>query len=246
VAALFVLVTAGLGGYVAATLASPVVHSRYFPWIVGRALGLAAYLCLAVLVLLGIWLRHPWRFRWAVLHAETALRYHAALAAATIVLVIGHLVSLASDSYAGVGWVGAILPGRSAYRTVPVAVGVAAFWACLLVAGTARLGARLVGRRWLPVHRLALPIFAAVFVHGVLSGTDTPRLRAFYVVTGMAVATVWLTRVLAARPSSSLAAARAGSPVEHMPGEPAASTVATSARRSARRAAGRTAGGGAR
>jgi hypothetical protein len=205
-----VVVTAGLGGYIAATLASPVVHSRYFPWIVGRALGLAAYLCLTVLVLLGIWLRHPWRFRRTVLHAETALRYHAALAAAMIVLVVGHLVSLASDSYAGVGWVGAVLPGHSAYRTVPVAIGVAAFWACLLVAGTARLGARLVGRRWLPVHRLALPIFVAVFVHGTLSGTDTSRLRVFYLVTGIVVVVVWSTRLLAARRATAGEGARAG------------------------------------
>ena len=195
-AALAVLAAAVAAGYLAAVLAEPVVHGRYFPWIVGRALGLAAYSSLAALVALGIWMRHPWHLRWPVLHVETALRYHAALGAATVLLVAGHLASLASDSYAGVGWAGALLPGRSAYRTVPVAIGVAAFWGCVLVAGTARLGGRLVGRRWLPVHRLAMPIFAAVFVHGVLTGADTARLRTGYAVTGGLVLLLWTTRHL--------------------------------------------------
>ena len=198
--AFVVLVVASAGGYGAAKLATPVVHNRYFPWIVGRGLGLAAYFALTLLVCLGIWLRHPWRFRWLLVRPETALRLHAALASATILLVLGHIASLASDSYAGVGWVGALLPGRSSYRTVPVALGVAAFWACLLVAGTARLGGRLVGRRWLPVHRLAAPIFATVFVHGVLAGTDTPRLRLVYVASGAVVLSLWLTRHLAQQP----------------------------------------------
>ena len=195
-----VLAVACAGGYGAARFASPVVHNRYFPWIVGRGLGLAAYFALALLVCLGIWLRHPWRFHWVVVRPETALRLHAAFASATVLLVLGHIVSLASDSYAGVGWLGAILPGRSAYRTVPVALGVAAFWAFLLVAATARLGIRLVGRKWLPIHRLAAPIFAAVFTHGVLAGTDTPRLRLVYVVSAATVLLLWLTRHLARQP----------------------------------------------
>ena len=198
--AVVVLATACLAGYGAARLATPVVHSRYFPWIVGRALGLAAYCCLFVLVALGIWLRHPWRLRWPLFRHETALRYHAALAGATVLLVVGHLASLASDSYAGVGWVGALLPGRSVYRPVPVALGVAAFWACVLIAGTARIGGRLVGRRWLPIHRLAMPVFATVFVHGLLAGTDGSRLRGLYAASGALMLVLWLSRHFAFQP----------------------------------------------
>ena len=198
--ALFVLGTACLGGYLATTLATPVVRNRYFPWLVGRSLGLAAYICMVALVLAGIWLRHPWRFRWPLFRPETVLRYHAALAGATVLLVAGHLVSLAGDRYAGVGWLGAILPGHSSYRTVPVALGVCALWACLLVAGSTRLGGCIIGRHWLSVHRLAMPIFLAVFVHGVLAGTDTARLRWMYATSGGLVLLMWLSRHLAAGP----------------------------------------------
>ena len=206
--AVVVLVTACGTGYLTARMATPVVHNRYFPWIVGRGLGLAAYFSMALLVSAGIWLRHPWRFRWPLMRPEAALRYHAALAGATVLLVVGHLASLASDSYAGVGWIGAILPGRSVYRTVPVALGVAGFWAFLLIAGTARLGGRLVGRKWLPVHQLAVPVFATIFVHGVLAGTDSARLRWIYIASGSAVLLLWLTRHLASR--SVLAPSGAG------------------------------------
>ena len=216
--ALVVLATASGAGYAAAVVGAPVLHNRYFPWIVGRSLGLAAYLCMAALVAVGIWMRHPWRFRRPLVHAETALRYHAALGAAAVVLVAGHLVSLASDKYAGVGWTGALLPGHSAYRPLPVAIGVSACWGLLLVAGTARIGGRLVGRAWLPVHRLAMPVFAAVFVHGVLAGTDTVQLRAMYVATGGGVLVLWATRYLAS-PSAARAARPAPLPAS-LPGDP--------------------------
>jgi len=198
-----VLGIAALGGFATTVLAFPVVHDRYFPWIVGRALGLAAYFCLLLLVALGIWLRHPWRLRWPLVRHETALRYHAALAGATAVLVIGHLASLASDSYAGVGWLGALVPGRSTYRPIPVAIGVSAWWALVLVAATARIGGCLVGRHWLSVHRLALPIFASVFVHGLLAGTDGGRLRPVYAASGALVLVLWLSRHLVSEPLTS-------------------------------------------
>jgi hypothetical protein len=193
-----VLVVAAAAGAVVAVLALPVVHNRYFPWIVGRGLGLSAYVALTGLTAVGLWMRHPWRLRWPLLHPETVLRLHATLAASTVVLVAGHLVSLASDRYAGVGWRGALLPGASVYRSIPVAIGVAAFWAMLAVAASARLGAALLRGRWLLVHQLSMPIFAAVFVHGVLAGTDTVALRAAYAATGLAIAGLWVTRRLAA------------------------------------------------
>jgi len=195
-----VVVAAGGFGILAARLSLPVAKSGYFPWIVGRGLGLAAFAGLAVLVALGLWARHPWQARVRLLHPETTLRLHASLAAGTTVLVAGHVVFLATDKYAGVGWVGALLPGAAVYRPLPVALGVAALWTLLAVAASARLGGRLVGRAWLPIHHLSIPMFAAAFAHGVLAGSDTPTLRAGYAAVGSAIVLLWLTRRLARRP----------------------------------------------
>ena len=197
-------------GYVVARVAVPGTRSRYFPWIVGRSLGLGAYVTLLALVAMGVWLRHPWRHRWPVLHAEARLRLHSALGLATCVLVAGHVVALAADRYAGVGWPRTVVPGASTYRPTAVTLGVVALYFLAAMTVTAAFGGRLVGRHWLTVHRLALPTAALVWFHAVLAGTDTGRLRAVYAVSGVLVAGLVVTRAFAAPGPLPAWAARKG------------------------------------
>lgn len=185
VTAVAVIAGAVAAGTFAARLVGPSVHGRYFPWVIGRALGISAYLSLTALVMLGTWMRHPWRLRFDFGHAEARLRAHATLAVATIVLTIGHLISLASDRYAGVGWLGAIVPGMSHYRSAAVAVGVVGFYTLLLLTFTAGLAGSRGTRHWQGLHRIAALTFAEVWVHGLFAGTDTFRLRVLYIATGV-------------------------------------------------------------
>ncbi|HVB06719.1 MAG TPA: hypothetical protein VNF07_10800 [Acidimicrobiales bacterium] len=187
------------GGFVFAWALAPTIHTRNFPWITGRALGVAGYLALSALVALGLWMRHPWRLRFGGGHPESRLHAHAALGVAVVALIVGHLAFLASDHYAGVGWVGAFVPGLSHYRRVAVGVGVGAFELMVLIAATARFAGRAVTRHWLVIHRLALLTFAMTWFHGVLAGTDTAALRIVYVVTGTSVAFLYATRTFAGR-----------------------------------------------
>ena len=186
-------------GYLFARLFAPTLQSRYFPWLTGRALGIAAYVALSSLVLLGVWMRHPWRLRRPLLHAETRLRVHATLATATVTLVAGHLVTLASDKYAGVGWAGAFIPFRAHYRPTAVALGVIAMIFMVVLFATARSAGRLGARHWLAYHRLAALNFVLVWLHGVMAGTDTVALRLLYVVSGGLVAALASTRYLLSR-----------------------------------------------
>ena len=105
-------------GYLVAAVTGPERTVRMLPWLLGRSLGLAAYASLTALMIVGVWLRHPWRLRWPIIHPEVRLRVHAALGATTVLLVAGHLSALALDHYAGVGWRGAFIPGVSHYRTI--------------------------------------------------------------------------------------------------------------------------------
>ncbi len=196
VAAVALPLAAGFGF---ARLFAPTLHSRYFPWLTGRALGIAAYLALTALVMLGVWIRHPWRLRRPLVHSETRLRVHATLATATIALVAVHLVALASDKYAGVGWVGAFVPFRAAYRPTAVSLGVIAMLFMVLLFVTARSAGRVGARHWLAFHRLAAANFVLVWFHGVLAGTDTAALRLLYVGSGGFVAFLTLTRYTMAR-----------------------------------------------
>ena len=190
-------------GFGFARLFAPTLHSRYFPWLTGRALGIAAYIALTALVILGVWMRHPWRLRRPLVHSETRLRVHATLATATIALVAGHLVALASDKYAGVGWIGAFVPFKAVYRPTAVSLGVIAMLFMVLLFATARSAGRWGSRHWLSYHRLAVINFVLVWFHGVMAGTDTSALRVVYVITGGFIVFLTMTRYALARRSRS-------------------------------------------
>ena len=119
---------------------------------------------------------------------------HAGSAAATLVLVVGHMVALALDTYAGVGWTGTFVPGESAYRPLAVGLGTIGLYVGVLTGGSVLLAGRLLGRHWLPVHRLASAAFVLVWCHGVLAGSDTVQLRALYLVTGVGLAALAISR----------------------------------------------------
>jgi DMSO/TMAO reductase YedYZ heme-binding membrane subunit len=162
-------------------------------------LGLAALLSLAALTGLGLWLHHPWRESMKGVRPITWLRAHSALAATTVTLVVAHLTAIALDRYARVGWTGALVPWRSAYRPSPVALGTLALWLMILVGASAGLAGIIGGGRWLAVHRLAWLSFAAAWLHGVTAGSDTERLRLVYLLTGVFVAGLAATRSWAVR-----------------------------------------------
>lgn len=199
---------AGAGGAAAASVlaahflteSGSLLHNRMLPWILGRGLGVAAYVALTALVALGLWFRHPWR-RGTRAHVAAAsiLRAHAALAAATVVLVIGHVTALALDAYAHVGWSGAFVPGLSHYRPLAVALGTVALYLIVLIGASAALAGRFVGRRWLAAHRLALATFVVMWLHGVEAGSDVATLRWLYVSTGVLVAVLAASRAAARR-----------------------------------------------
>jgi predicted ferric reductase len=174
--------------------AVPILHDRMLPWILGRSMGVAAYLALTAMVATGLWLRHPWRTRIWSPAPESLLRAHVTLAAGTLVLLLAHLISLALDHYAGVGWLGALVPWQSSYRPAAVAIGTLAFYGILLVGGTASLAASFAGKVWYPVHTLAALTFSAALAHGILAGSDGWTLRWLYVSTGIVVAGLQVTR----------------------------------------------------
>lgn len=157
-----------------------------FPWEVARATGLGAFLALGAVTFLGLRFRKP--SRRGPGHRLTLLRFHTALVPALAVLVAAHVVSLLADRYSGVGWLSLLIPGRSAYRPAAVALGTSALYLLVVIVGSAALAGRAVVRaRWVGFHRLAYPLFGLVWLHGVLAGSDTPRLRALYVIVGLAV-----------------------------------------------------------
>lgn len=183
-----------------------VAGNRQAPWIIGRAAGVTAYLLLLGLVVLGLVLSHPWRTRVSRPSAATRIRLHVSLAAFTLAFVVLHVVALATDRYAGVGLRGALLPMGAAYRPVPVTLGVLSAYAGLLAGTTAALAGRVSHRVWWPIHKVALVAFLLVWLHGALSGSDTPALRLLYLLTGAGLVVLALSRYAARTPADRSAA----------------------------------------
>lgn len=192
-----VVVVALIVGYAVGGQAAPALHNRMLPWILGRSLGIAAYLSLVALVAMGFWYRHPWRPRRRhLIHPGAVLRGHVALAVTTGALVLGHVLVLASDSFAGVGWIGALVPGQARYRPAAVALGIVGLYAGIVVVATVLLAGSVARRVWLSVHRVAGLSLVLVWLHGVLAGTDTVALRSLYAGTGVVVLALAVTRYL--------------------------------------------------
>ena len=141
-------------------------------WLGSRAAGFVALLLLSFQVIVGLVLSHPtnkstWRL------SKLLFPWHEHAWVFTLAFVVAHVVTIAVDSFAKVGWVGALVPGLSEFRTVPVALGTLALYALLITGLTARVTRLLPAGWWLKLHRLSLGVLALAWAHGILAGTDT-------------------------------------------------------------------------
>ena len=172
-------------------------------WLASRAAGFTALGLLTLQIVFGLVLSHPtnkstWRL------SKRLFPWHENAWIFVLAFLAANIVSLIAAPYAGVSPIGAFIPGLSSYRSAPVALGTLGLWALLVTGATARYTKLLPPGAWLSLHRLSLLIFVLAWMHGLLAGTDSAPLLAFYVTTGALVLAAgayryWVSR--AARPS---------------------------------------------
>jgi len=152
-------------------------------WLAARATGITTYLLLTGLVTFGLVLSHPTnQSTWKL--SKRLFPWHENLFVFVVAFVVAHIVSIVLDPYAGVGVAGSFIPGLSAYRTAPVALGTLALYAALVSGVTGRWTKLLPPGLWLRLHRFALVAWILSWMHGLLSGTDSAALIPLYVATG--------------------------------------------------------------
>lgn len=157
-------------------------------WILARSSGVVSYTLLWLATVFGILVSHPDSHRWHWMNVVTRLRVHIGFSSFAVIFTLLHMIVLATDDYADVGWFGAFLPMAATYRPVPVTLGVLAFWGMVLAGLTAAFSnTRVFRRSWLWIHRVSLAFFILAWVHGMLAGSDTVSLLALYLSTGMFV-----------------------------------------------------------
>jgi sulfoxide reductase heme-binding subunit YedZ len=152
-------------------------------WLAARATGITTYLLLTGLVAFGLILSHPTnQSTWKL--SKRLFPWHENLFVFVVAFVVAHVVSIALDPFAGVGVAGSFIPGLSAYRTAPVALGTLGLYAALVSGVTGRWTKLLPRGLWLRLHRFALVAWILSWMHGLLSGTDSAALVPLYVATG--------------------------------------------------------------
>jgi hypothetical protein len=191
----YVLFGAMTAGWAVGWLGIHVANDSQPKWLLARISGLAAMTLLTGLVSLGLALAHPRGTALRSINRKTLLSVHIGLAAFTAAFIALHVVVLALDQYAGVGWVGVALPLGATYRPIPVTLGWLALYAGLAAGITARFAGRL-GRVWWPIHRVAILVYAAAWLHGVLAGSDSAALGLIYAGSLVLVLSIAASRYL--------------------------------------------------
>lgn len=156
------------------------------PWVASRALGIAAYLLLAVEVAAGLILSHPkntstWKL------TRSVFPWHEMLTVFTGAFIVLHVTLIVIDPYANVGIVGALVPGFSQYRPPAVALGSVALYALIFTAASAKWTSLLPSGWWLKVHRFAAVAFLLTWIHALVAGTDGSVLSPMYLATGLPI-----------------------------------------------------------
>jgi hypothetical protein len=166
-------------------------------WYLARGAGLAALVLLTISTALGALMTGRGRAAHRVL-AQYAHRATAVLGLGALGL---HLTAILADSYAGVGWAGALVPLQSGYRPGWVALGTLSVYTFIGVAllglARGRMAASQFGARiWRGLHALAYAGWAMAMLHGINAGTDTSVgwVRVLYAGCGFSVVAAVISR----------------------------------------------------
>ena len=84
------------------------------------------------------------------------------------------------------------IPGMAPYAPVWVAVGQIAFYLMALVVGSFYVRKTIGQRAWRTLHYVTFLAFVGATVHGVMSGSDSSSLWAWWMYVGSAVLVVFL------------------------------------------------------
>jgi sulfoxide reductase heme-binding subunit YedZ len=162
-------------------------HSKEI-WYLMRGTGLVSLLLLTFTLTAGIagvrrWSTTTWpRAVVAFLHRNLALL--------AVVLLAVHITTAMIDPYVSIGWLAAVVPFVSHWKSLWVGLGALALDTIIALVVTSLLRPRLGHRLWRTVHWLAYASWPLAVVHGFESGTDSSTIwaRTVYIVAILAVA----------------------------------------------------------
>lgn len=174
-----------------------------FWWYVARSTGIVAWALAAASVVWGLLLST--RSARGLAKPSWVLDLHRFLGGITLVAVAAHMGALVGDSFVHFGVADLLVPGQSAWKTVPVATGIVAFWLLALVEVTSLVKKRLPNKVWARIHLLSFAVYVLTTVHFLQAGTERSNAIVLLAVELVSAAVLFLTvlRILAPRGSQA-------------------------------------------
>jgi hypothetical protein len=140
-------------------------------WYATRATGVVALVLLTVTVVLGV--AGTARFGTPGWPRVLTAGLHRSLSLLSVAFVAAHILTTVLDGYAPIGWISAVVPFTSPYRTFWLTLGTVSFDLLLAVLITSLLRVRLGYRAWRAVHWLGYACWPVALWHGLGTGTDS-------------------------------------------------------------------------
>ncbi len=145
------------------------LHPQFWWW-VSRATGMVAGVLLTASLVWGVLVAT--RVLKAIDRPTWMLAMHRWFSTLACVLIVLHMLALVADNFVHFSLADLLVPGASSWKTMPVAVGVVAFWLVAVVQATSLLMRRMPRDVWKFIHYFAYVAVWLTSLHGALAGTD--------------------------------------------------------------------------
>lgn len=171
--------------------------NQHLWWYIARSTGIVAWAMVAASVIWGLLLTT--RLLGGKPAPKWLLDLHRFLGGAAVTFTALHLAGLVADNYTHFGPSEILVPLASAWKPLPVALGVVGMYLLIAVEGTSLAMRRIPRRWWRWIHLTSFAVFWLATIHGVAAGTDSDNrlLQLAYLLVGGTVLFLTLLRVLA-------------------------------------------------
>ncbi len=178
-------------------------------WYATRGAGAVSMVLLSGVVVLGI--LSSLRFQSARWPRFLTTGLHRNISLLTLVFLALHIVTAVVDPFTHLGWLAAVVPFSSYYRTLWLGLGVIAVELLAAIVVTSLVRGFVGHGAWRAIHWLAYASWPLAIAHGLGTGTDSwsPWMFGLTAACVLAVVTATIYRLLSG-PSDPMAAARAG------------------------------------
>jgi predicted ferric reductase len=155
-------------------------------WLVIRGSGIVAFALLSSSVIWGLFAST--KFLGNLTKAKALTWFHESLGISALLATVIHMVGLSIHEFLPFTWGEILIPGRSEWKPLAVALGVVSFYTLVVVISSFYVKKHIGQKTWRSIHFASFGLFLAALLHGILAGTDTTNIWVIGLYVGSTIA----------------------------------------------------------